>query len=161
MLERLVSLEISSEVGGSRAVAIGPLSRRAGKVSWMWTDDLDVVAGERSDGFVGGARGEFEQPLESSGRVEQQHSRRRRLDRECLRQVARKEDERAWLTTIVVLADVEGDLTVEETFDTREQAQAAWTAAETLAAMEADGIDMSSVWVDYFDEVDSGEPAHQ
>ena len=37
---------------------------------------------------------------------------------------------------------------VEETFDTREQAQAAWTSAETQAAMEADGIDMSSVWVD-------------
>jgi hypothetical protein len=49
---------------------------------------------------------------------------------------------------------------VEETFDTREQAQAAWTSGETQAAMEADGIDMSSVWVDYFDEVDSGKPAH-
>jgi hypothetical protein len=48
---------------------------------------------------------------------------------------------------------------VEETFDTRAQAQAAWTSAETQAAMEADGIDMSSVWVEYFDEVGSGEPA--
>ncbi len=47
---------------------------------------------------------------------------------------------------------------VEETFDTREQAQAAWTSAETQAAMEADGIDMSSVWVDYFDEVGSAQP---
>jgi hypothetical protein len=50
---------------------------------------------------------------------------------------------------------------VEEAFDTWEQAQAAWTSAETTAAMEADGIDMSSVWVDYFDEVGSGEPAHE
>jgi hypothetical protein len=49
---------------------------------------------------------------------------------------------------------------IEETFDTREQAEAAWTSAETRAAMEADGIDMSSLWVDYFDEVGSGEPAH-
>ena len=48
---------------------------------------------------------------------------------------------------------------VEETFDTREDAQAAWTSAETLAGMEADGIDMSSVWFEYFDEVDSGNPA--
>ena len=48
---------------------------------------------------------------------------------------------------------------VEETFDTREEAQAAWTSAETQAAMEADGIDMSSVWIEYFDEVDSGKPA--
>lgn len=50
---------------------------------------------------------------------------------------------------------------VEETFDTREQAEAAWTSAETLAAMEADGIDMSSLWVEYFDEVGAGEPAHE
>jgi hypothetical protein len=42
---------------------------------------------------------------------------------------------------------------IEETFDTREQAQAVWTSAETRAAMEADGIDMSSLWVDYFDEL--------
>jgi quinol monooxygenase YgiN len=48
---------------------------------------------------------------------------------------------------------------VEETFDTREAAQAAWTSAETQAAMEADGIDMSSVWVDYFDEAGSAQPA--
>jgi len=45
---------------------------------------------------------------------------------------------------------------VEETFDTREEAQAAWTSAETLAAMEADGIDMSSVWIEYLDVVDFG-----
>jgi len=49
---------------------------------------------------------------------------------------------------------------IEETFDTREQALAAWTSAETQAAMEADGIDMSSLWLDYFDEVGSGQPAH-
>ena len=42
---------------------------------------------------------------------------------------------------------------IEETFDTREHAQAAWTLPETRTAMEADGIDMSSLWVDYFDEL--------
>jgi heme-degrading monooxygenase HmoA len=46
------------------------------------------------------------------------------------------------------------------TFDTREQAQAAWTSAETREAMEADGIDMSSLWVDYFYEIGAGEPAN-
>ena len=46
---------------------------------------------------------------------------------------------------------------VEETFDTREQAQAVWTSAETQAAMEADGMDMASMWVEYFDEVGLGE----
>jgi hypothetical protein len=50
---------------------------------------------------------------------------------------------------------------VEETFDTREEAQAAWTSPETQAGMEADGIDMSSVWFEYFDEVDSGKPAKE
>jgi hypothetical protein len=50
---------------------------------------------------------------------------------------------------------------LEETFDTREPAEAAWTSAEPLAAMEADGIDMSSLWVEYFDEVGPGEPAHE
>jgi hypothetical protein len=47
---------------------------------------------------------------------------------------------------------------IEETFDTREEAEAAWTSAETRAAMEADGIDMSSLWVDYFDEIGSAKP---
>ena len=47
-------------------------------------------------------------------------------------------------------------IVVEETFDTRAEAQAAWTSAETQAAMEADGIDMSSVRIEYLDEVDSG-----
>jgi hypothetical protein len=50
---------------------------------------------------------------------------------------------------------------IEETFDTRAQAQAAWTSDETRAAMQADGIDMSSLWVDYFDEIGSGEPDHE
>jgi heme-degrading monooxygenase HmoA len=45
---------------------------------------------------------------------------------------------------------------IEETFDSREEALAAWTSAETQTAMEADGIDMSSVSIDYFDEIDSG-----
>jgi hypothetical protein len=48
---------------------------------------------------------------------------------------------------------------IEETFDTREEAQVAWTSAETRAAMEADGIDMSSLWLDYFDEVSSSDTA--
>ena len=50
-------------------------------------------------------------------------------------------------------------VTVEETFATREEAQAAWTSAETQAAMEATGVDLSSLWVEYFDEVDSGKTA--
>ena len=33
--------------------------------------------------------------------------------------------------------------------------------AKALAAIEADGIDMSSLWVDYFDEVDLAEPTHE
>ena len=45
---------------------------------------------------------------------------------------------------------------IEETFDARAHAQAAWTSADTRAAMEADGIDMSTLWVDYFDEIGSG-----
>jgi hypothetical protein len=47
---------------------------------------------------------------------------------------------------------------IEETFATLDEARAVWTSAETQAAMEADGIDMSSVWVEYFEEVDSGTP---
>ena len=34
-----------------------------------------------------------------------------------------------------------------------------WTSTETRAAMEADGMDMASMWVEYFDEVGSGEPS--
>ena len=47
---------------------------------------------------------------------------------------------------------------VEETFDSREKAQTTWTSAEVQAAMKADGIDMSSVRIEYFDEVGSGTP---
>jgi hypothetical protein len=47
---------------------------------------------------------------------------------------------------------------IEETFDSREEAQSTWTSAETEAAMVADGIDMSSVSIEYLDEVESGIP---
>jgi len=47
---------------------------------------------------------------------------------------------------------------VEETFDSREHAQAVWTSPETEAAMIADGIDMSAVSIEYLDEVGSGAP---
>jgi hypothetical protein len=47
-------------------------------------------------------------------------------------------------------------LVVEETFDSRETAEAIWTDPRTQAAMKADGIDMSSVRIEYLDEVDSG-----
>jgi quinol monooxygenase YgiN len=49
-------------------------------------------------------------------------------------------------------------IVVEETFDSREEAQAAWTSPETEAGMAADGIDMSTVSIEYFDEVGSGTP---
>jgi hypothetical protein len=45
---------------------------------------------------------------------------------------------------------------VEETFDTREEAVAAWTSAETEQAMIADGIDMASVRIEYVEQVDAG-----
>jgi hypothetical protein len=45
---------------------------------------------------------------------------------------------------------------IAETFPTREEAQAAFTSAETQAAMAADGIDLASVWIDYFEEVGDG-----
>ena len=47
-------------------------------------------------------------------------------------------------------------IVVEETFDSREVAEALWTSPQTAAAMEADGVDMSSVRVEYLDEVASG-----
>jgi len=43
-----------------------------------------------------------------------------------------------------------------ETLDSREIAETIWTSAETKAAMEADGIDMTSVRIEFLDEVDSG-----
>jgi hypothetical protein len=48
---------------------------------------------------------------------------------------------------------------IEETFDSRGIAEAIWTSPETMAAMAADGIDMSSLRIEYLDEVDSG--AHE
>jgi hypothetical protein len=48
---------------------------------------------------------------------------------------------------------------IEETFDSRGIAEAIWTSPQTKAAMEADGIDMSSLRIEYLDEVDSG--AHE
>jgi hypothetical protein len=45
---------------------------------------------------------------------------------------------------------------IEESFETREVAEALWTDPRTEAAMKADGIDMSSVRIEYLDEVDSG-----
>ena len=47
-------------------------------------------------------------------------------------------------------------IVVEETFDTRDEARAAWTAPETEQAMIADGIDMSTVRIEYLDEVEAG-----
>jgi hypothetical protein len=42
---------------------------------------------------------------------------------------------------------------IAETFDSREQAQAVWTSPATQEAMAADGIDMATVQIEYFDEV--------
>jgi quinol monooxygenase YgiN len=47
-------------------------------------------------------------------------------------------------------------IVIEETFDSRQAAEALWTSPQTKAAMEADGIDMRSVRIEYLDEVDSG-----
>jgi heme-degrading monooxygenase HmoA len=55
--------------------------------------------------------------------------------------------------------DDPGLVLILETFDTREEAQAAWTASEVEAAMKADGIDMSSLWFEYFDEMPAPEPS--
>ncbi len=45
---------------------------------------------------------------------------------------------------------------IEEVFATRAEAEALWGSPETKAAMEADGIDMKTVRIDYLDQVDSG-----
>jgi hypothetical protein len=45
---------------------------------------------------------------------------------------------------------------VEETFDSREAAEGLWAHPQTKAAMEADGIDMTTVRIEYLDEIDSG-----
>jgi quinol monooxygenase YgiN len=47
-------------------------------------------------------------------------------------------------------------IVIEETFDSRETAEALWSSPDTKAAMEADGIDMTSVRIEYLDEVDAG-----
>ena len=41
-----------------------------------------------------------------------------------------------------------------ETFDSREIAEAIWTNQETKDAMEGDGIDMSTLVIEYLDEMD-------
>lgn len=45
---------------------------------------------------------------------------------------------------------------IMETFDSLEVAEALWTSQETQDAMAGDGIDMSSVQIDYLDEVGPG-----
>jgi hypothetical protein len=45
---------------------------------------------------------------------------------------------------------------ITETFDSREVAEALWTSQATRDAMTSDGIDMSSLRIDYLDEVGSG-----
>ena len=47
-------------------------------------------------------------------------------------------------------------IVIEETFDSRGAAEGLWTHPSTKAAMEADGIDMESVRIEYLDEVGSG-----
>jgi quinol monooxygenase YgiN len=46
-------------------------------------------------------------------------------------------------------------IVIEETFDSREAAEGLWTGPATKAAMEADGVDMESVRIEYLDEVGS------
>ena len=48
-----------------------------------------------------------------------------------------------------------------ETFDSREVAERIWTAEETKAAMRADGIDMSTVIIEYVEEAGSGLGSRQ
>jgi hypothetical protein len=43
-----------------------------------------------------------------------------------------------------------------ENFDSREVAERVWTSEETKTAMEADGIDMSTVIVEYVEEAGFG-----
>jgi hypothetical protein len=44
---------------------------------------------------------------------------------------------------------------IEETFDSREIAQAVWDNPQTEQAMRDDGIDMSSLRIEYLDEVEA------
>ena len=47
-------------------------------------------------------------------------------------------------------------IVVEEVIESREIAQSIWTDPMTKAAMEADGIDMATVRIQYLDEVGTG-----
>ena len=47
-------------------------------------------------------------------------------------------------------------IAIYETFDSRGIAEPIWTSAETKAAMAADGIDMSTIRIEFLDEVESG-----
>jgi quinol monooxygenase YgiN len=50
-------------------------------------------------------------------------------------------------------------IVMKETFDSREAAERLWTHPNTRAAMEADGIDMETVQIEYLDDVTAG--SHQ
>ena len=43
-----------------------------------------------------------------------------------------------------------------ETFDSRDVAGSLWSSPATQEAMANDGIDMTSLQIDYLDEIDSG-----
>ena len=45
---------------------------------------------------------------------------------------------------------------ITETFDSRDVAETSWTSPATKEAMISDGVDMTSLRIDYLDEVDSG-----
>jgi hypothetical protein len=45
---------------------------------------------------------------------------------------------------------------IAETFDSRDVAEALWTNQATKDAMVKDGVDMTSLLIDYLDEIDSG-----
>ena len=45
-------------------------------------------------------------------------------------------------------------IVIQETFDSREVAEGIWAHPDTKAAMEADGIDLATVRIEYLDEID-------
>jgi hypothetical protein len=47
-------------------------------------------------------------------------------------------------------------IVIEETFESREVAEGLWESPETRAAMARDGVDLSTVRIEYLDEVDAG-----
>jgi hypothetical protein len=47
-------------------------------------------------------------------------------------------------------------IVIEETLDSRDAAEGLWAHPRTKAAIEADGIDMASVRIEYLDEIDAG-----